>query len=248
MTMKSMILEKAVGFIGKFVDDRAIAGYALADALARTLREESRKGVIRTIFDIGANKGQWAKFARKTMPGARLVCFEANPAHAKDLRALGVEYFIGALTREGVKDVEFFTTDDAVGSTGGSTYKEKTPLYRDVKGIHLQACSLADLVATNALPQPDLIKIDTQGSELDVIDGGRDVFQNAKYILIEMPVIEYNAGAPSFDCYLSTMRDLGFVPVGISEIHNYNEIVLQIDFLFASRRLINANVLTDLGF
>jgi hypothetical protein len=62
-----------------------------------------------------------------------------------------------------------------------------------------------------------------------------------------MPIVEYNSGAPTFDAYLSTLRELDFVPVGVSEIHSYNEIVLQIDFLFAARHLVGANVLADLG-
>jgi FkbM family methyltransferase len=46
--------------------------------------------------------------------------------------------------------------------------------------------SLDDVVGKNILPQPDYIKVDVDGFERNVFEGSRQVFKNAKSILIEI--------------------------------------------------------------
>jgi hypothetical protein len=45
-------------------------------------------------------------------------------------------------------------------------------------------------------PLPDLVKIDVQGSEQDVIQGGIKTLANANHLIVEMQKVEYNKGAP----------------------------------------------------
>jgi len=205
-----------------------------------------RDGHIAVVYDIGAHKGRWARQMQRLMPGARLILFEANPAHKADLIETGFEHYIGVLSQSNGAEVSFFSRQDDAGSTGGSAYKEKTPQYRDIKPARWPTRTLASLVAEKGLPVPDLVKLDTQGAEIDVIAGGRELIAQAKYVLVELPVVEYNSGAPSFDSYMSVMKELEFFPVAVSEIHRYGSIVIQLDFLFVSRRLLDEKVLSGL--
>lgn len=229
-----------------FVSKRVRVGAALRGGTEKILKEAYGTGRIRTVYDIGAHKGRWAKQMQRLMPGARLILFEANPQHKADLVETGFEHYIGVLGRSNGMEVSFFSRQDDAGSTGGSTYKEKTPQYVDIKPVHWPAHTLASLVAEKGLPAPDLVKLDTQGSEIDVIAGGRELIAQGKYVLIELPVVEYNSGAPSFDSYMSVMKELGFYPVAVSEIHRYGAIVIQLDLLFVSRRLLDERDLSGL--
>ena len=58
----------------------------------------------------------------------------------------------------------------------------------------------------------DIIKIDVQGCEIDIIKGGKRIFQSATRVYMEVPVdgIEYNLGAPKRREYFQIMEDLGF--------------------------------------
>jgi len=219
---------------------------ALRNELISLLSRAYREGHILTVYDVGAHKGRWAEHMQRVMPDARFILFEANPRHKEELAATGFEHYIGVLSRPDIMEVSFFSREDDAGSTGGSTYKEKTPQYRDIEPVRWPARTLASLVAEECLPAPDLVKLDTQGSELDVIAGGRELIAQAKYVLMELPVVEYNRGAPSIDAYLSVMRDLGFLPAAVSEIHRYGPIVIQLDLLFISRRLLEKAVLSGL--
>jgi FkbM family methyltransferase len=44
-----------------------------------------------------------------------------------------------------------------------------------------------------------LVKIDVQGCELDILKGGINIINNAKYLVIELHNIQYNRGAPLED-------------------------------------------------
>jgi FkbM family methyltransferase len=229
-----------------FVSKRVRAGAALRGVTENILKEAYGRGRIRTVYDIGAHKGRWARQIQRLMPGARLILFEANPLHKADLAETGFEHYIGVLGQSNDAEVPFFFRRDDAGSTGGSTYKEKTPQYADIKPVCWPRRTLASLVAEKDLPLPDLVKLDTQGAEIDVIAGGRELIAQANYVLMELPVVEYNCGAPSFDSYTSVMKELEFFPVAVSEIHRYGPIVIQLDFLFVSRRLLDEKVLSGL--
>ena len=56
----------------------------------------------------------------------------------------------------------------------------------------------------------DIIKIDTQGSELDIIKGGLNTVQKASYIIMEVAKLQYNEGTPLFDEVIEYMNSIGF--------------------------------------
>lgn len=216
-----------------------------AEAL-QVLMRSYRAGGIRTVFDIGAHKGRWSRGMRRKMPAARFILFEANPLHVPDLAASGFEYHVSVLTGPGIKEIEFYSLNDDVGSTGGSTYREKTPQYRSIAPVRLAAKTLREVVADAKLPPADFVKMDAQGAELDIISGGEEVLARASFIQLEAPIIEYNKGAPHIEQYLGCLYDLGFLPVAISEIHRYGPILIQVDLLFIKRRQVDERFLRGL--
>jgi FkbM family methyltransferase len=211
------------------------------------LIDDYKQKNINVIYDIGAHQGDWATEIHSLMPNAHFILFEANPQHEKKLAQLGHRFFNTVLTKPGIQEVEFFVPSGAQStSTGASYLKEITPHYEHVKVTVLKATTLDELLSTYSLPQPDLIKIDTQGSELDIIEGGRKIFSGAKWILMELPLIEYNEGAPDFSLYIATLDELGFAPVEVAEIHHYGRIAFQIDLLFLNKKFIDSTNLQAL--
>lgn len=219
---------------------------ALKYQLHTILRNAYAENKINVVYDIGAHRGRWTREMIDLMPKAEFILFEANPDHEHYLKDLNKPLFISVLTSKEVNNIEFYTRDDDAGSTGGSVYKEKTSQYQDVIARDLPTAKLSTISKKNKLPQPDFIKIDTQGAELDVIQSGIDIFRNANYILMELPVLEYNDGAPSFDSCMNQLLDIGFLPISTPEIHKFNSVIIQIDFLFINKRLIDRETLTGL--
>jgi FkbM family methyltransferase len=201
--------------------------------LAKFLHTINKDLPINVVYDIGASNGEWSRAIKDhVLPDAKMYLFEANPIHVPALLRNGFNVFTGtALSKPGVKEVTFYTGGT---TTGDSYYKENTSWYNDAKSFMVPCMTLDEMVVRDGLPMPDFIKMDTQGSELDILDGASFVLPYAKLIYLECPIIPYNIGAPNIGDYIEKMRMNSFVPIGIFEIHSAENTLLQVDIMFMS--------------
>lgn len=188
---------------------------------------------INNVFDIGANKGRWTGQYTRVLPKATFYMFEANPNQRHPNLATNHKWFNAVLSSPEIDEVEFY----AVSGTGDSYYKEQTKAYDNCIPLKLLTTTLDKIVIDNSLPLPQLIKIDTQGSELDILCGASTVIKNVGVVVIETAILPYNEGAPSFDDYINTLSKLDFVPVGIDEIHTSNNLLIQLDIVFLKKNI-----------
>ena len=70
--------------------------------------------------------------------------------------------------------------------------------------------TLDSVVRERGFALPDLVKIDVQGAERDVIEGGRATLASARHLIVEMQCVEYNEGAPKVDTTLPFITGIGF--------------------------------------
>ena len=186
---------------------------------------------IKTVYDIGAWQGGWSRQIKaQALPNSEFILFEANPAYDAELAQSGFKYFRTVLSNPGRKYVEFFNGTN----TGDSYYKETTTIYDNQSSIKLDCTTLDKLIAEHNLPIPNFIKIDTQGSELDVLSGASFLDQ-VDLVYTECPIICYNKGAPTIQEYLDFFKMRNFIPVDIFEIHRGEETLMQIDIMFMKK-------------
>lgn len=184
---------------------------------------------IKTVYDIGACKGSWSSSVKNSiLPNSEFILFEANTEYKDMLENTGFKYFNSVLSNPGRTSVKFFKGLD----TGDSYYKESTKWYDAKSSVDLPCITLDELVISNNLSKPDFIKIDTQGSELDILSGASTVIEDVKLIYCECPIIQYNLGSPNIQDYLEFFRKLNFVPVAILEHHYLENLLVQIDIMF----------------
>jgi FkbM family methyltransferase len=188
------------------------------------------------IFDIGAYRGEWSKLFNKTsLKNKKLYLFEANEENREFLKRSGFKYFFNVLS-DRRKEVEFFSRV----STGDSYLVEQTSFYKnDIKPILKRTVSLDELVEKEKLPCPDFMKIDTQGSELDILKGAQKCISKCSLLYLECPIIEYNLKAPNLNEYISYLDSINFVPFDVCEIHRMDNILIQIDILFIKKNILN---------
>ena len=80
---------------------------------------------------------------------------------------------------------------------------------------------------------PFFLKLDVQGAELEVLEGGQETLSKAELVQLEVPFVPYNEGAPTLFEVFDYMRERDFVPFDISGFARPNGIDLaQADFLF----------------
>jgi FkbM family methyltransferase len=176
------------------------------------------------ILDIGANDGWWYNQTKTQYPNANFVLIEANSNNEPALKLLNVPYHIVCLS-DCVKEVEFYITTDSPTTTGASYYLENTEHFNEsnIQILNLTTTTL-DLLFPNETF--DIIKLDVQGSEVDIINGGQNLIQRATEIILEVPKpgVVYNIGAPSREMYFDVMYKAGFTMYDVlSEINNLQE-------------------------
>ena len=168
----------------------------------------------RVIYDIGSCILHWSKEARKIWPDAKIIAFDASTSveflyskkHVDD-------YSIGILTNEDDKELTFYQHDAL--QTGNSYYKEigsknSSALFNKHTAYKRRGMTLDTIVAERELPLPDLVKIDVQGAEKDVVEGGVKTILNCKHLIVEMQRKQYNEGAPLVDETLPYVESVGF--------------------------------------
>ena len=182
---------------------------------------------IRVVYDVGAHNGSWTNQVSRILKSADFYLFEPNKNHNFQLEKTGFKYFNDVLSDQ-KKTIEWF----GVGGLGDSYFKESSQQFEKVSPIEIVTNTLNSYVADFKLPIPQVLKIDTQGSELDIIAGSCNFISSVKYVLLECPLVEYNLGAPNIQKYLTSMLDLGFVPIDVTEVHYMNDKAVQIDIAF----------------
>lgn len=191
----------------------------------------------KTILDIGANVGQFYNQIKIVFPNAYYYLIEGNEKCEDAIKNLNVNYSI-CLLSDSIKEVDFFVRKNEQLCTGNSIYREKTTFFSDdqIEIVKKRTSTLESLFNEQTF---DLIKIDTQGSEMDIIKGGLNMVSKAKGIILEISLIEYNEKSPTSEYVYSFMKNLGFEPVEhISDInHPITYELIQQDILFLNKKL-----------
>ena len=195
-----------------------------------TLRKLKNEGFEpKRILDIGASNGSWSNSVSSVFPTAKYFLIEGNTEHEQNLINSGFPFKIEILGSEN-KEVVFYKSVNDKFSTGNSIYRENTSYFKDVIE---EKRNMVTLDSLNLGDDFDLVKIDTQGAEIDIVKGGINTLKNTKYIIAECPCVQYNQGAPStFEEVFSFFQTIGFKVVEKVQDHHVEGRHVQSDFLF----------------
>jgi FkbM family methyltransferase len=187
---------------------------------------------IDVVYDIGAWMGYWSPLIKQTvLPDAKFIMFEANDKYIPSLSASGFPFFNVVLSNPGREYVDFYNGTNS----GDSYYKETTKIYDNQTSIKLPCTTLDNIIQTYQLPYPNFIKIDTQGSELDILQGATSVLKFVDLIYVECPILTYNKGAPDIRDYLNFFKNHEFLPVQLVEQHVSEDMLIQVDIMFMKK-------------
>jgi len=188
------------------------------------------------ILDIGANIGQFHQIARALFPDSYIFSIEASTECEQYLQKITDQYFIRLLTKDD-SVYNFYSRKDTGSGTGNSIYRELTSWYDDsnLEVIQKKGTRLDDLFTDDSIF--DLIKLDTQESELDIISGGTNICSKAKGILLEVSLTRYNENSPLIAEVHEFMHNFGYVPKEILGIGHHPKTgeIIQNDILYIKR-------------
>jgi FkbM family methyltransferase len=169
----------------------------------------------KVIYDIGACVLHWTKPAKATWPEAKIIAFDIMEEARFLYNSHNIEYHVHFLSDKDEEEKEFFKN---IFQPGGQSFYRENPAilgmssqyFSDKHKIKVKTITLDTLVSKLNLPAPDLIKMDIQGSELDVLKGALNTISNCKDIILELQEIDWNMGAPKADIVIEYMNSIGY--------------------------------------
>lgn len=102
----------------------------------------------------------------------------------------------------------------------------------------VQSITLTDYAATNKIENAKLLKIDTQGYELEVLKGALGILPNIEYIYTEVQFVSLYLDAPIWTDIIDYLWDQQFFPLVMGGFcFDKNANPLQADILFKNGRV-----------
>jgi len=134
-----------------------------------------------TVFDVGANVGEWSELALTINPNLNLHCFEPSAAtyyalHSRGLTGLVVLNHLGLSARPEEKTLYVF----ADGAGTNSVYRREGLNISQAQTEKIRLDTLDAYCHREQVQQIDLLKIDVEGHELDVLKGAKAMLEQGR--------------------------------------------------------------------
>jgi FkbM family methyltransferase len=200
-------------------------GETTQGALSRLVRHGFE---IRSIIDLGASDGKWSRMAVSFFPEARILGIEPLTEREPDLRAMRSEYktFSYNICAAGNQDqgmAVLNVTPELDGSyIGAGPGARQVPLR-----------TVDSLVAQSRMVGPFLMKFDTHGYELQILEGASNTLRDTPVIIMEM----LNFGGLRFPELLMRLDELGYRPLDAVDVVRTptNQVLWQFDFVLVRK-------------
>ena len=197
-----------------------------------------------TIIDVGSNIGQFALASNWKFPKSNIYCFEPVPETViklnKNVRNLNnIQVYSLALGNQ-QGEINFYYHDYSLASSS----LKMSDLQKDLllnteksKLIRVPISTLDEVFKNVELKHKVLLKLDVQGFEREVLNGGRKTITKSDYLLIETSFVEMYEGESTFEEIHHQLKTAGFKllgPVGLLQAKDMQ--ILQLDMLYINQR------------
>lgn len=172
---------------------------------------------VRTVFDVGANAGQFARAIHEILPEAFIYSFEPLSDCFKELkkRMRKVNNFQAFNTALADKEGEtvFYRNEWSQSSSllpMGQLHKDTFPFTVKESIETVQVRRLDDYADELKIEDNILVKLDVQGSEDKVIAGGKCLMERTKILIVETSIEALYEGQALFPDIYEILKVKGF--------------------------------------
>jgi len=194
---------------------------------------------IKTVIDIGSNKGQFSLLTRYYFPKAKIYSFEPQGRILSKQKKIfsndsNIKFFQMGLGNEKCNK-KFYVTNREDSSSflePKNTYVE-TYKIKSFKKIKIN--KLENMINSDKLEKNVLVKLDVQGFELEVLKGAKKLLNKIDYIITEMSYQNiYKNQVVRSDLKLFLKKN-NFVKVKNINITKFDKKLFQSDALFRKK-------------
>ena len=177
---------------------------------------------IRTVIDIGANEGLFAKKFEKLFPDAHIYCFEPLSGPLKKLREWAKDksdkvtiFDVAVGDKEEEKNMLFCPDRNPSSFLKNTSVSEELyPGTAKQVPVKVRIKTLDEVMGKTSLLPDILIKMDVTGYEDKVILGGKNIFSRSKVCILAISFSPMRENQPKFKKIYSIMDELGFEYAG----------------------------------
>lgn len=179
------------------------------------------------IVDVGANVGQTLSRIKRIFPAAQMHCIEPVPEHYDELKEISKFYddaYVYNLAL-GDKDEQrefnvnqhqpmlssfYELNENSKDSIAINAPEASHSNFLDNEKITVHSKTLDTWAQENNITHIDLLKMDTQGSEPEILEGGIEILKNTNVIVTELMFYDLYKKRNSFYDIEKTLIPLGF--------------------------------------
>jgi len=202
-------------------------------SMFRALQRCKKRGIqISSVIDVGASSGSWSKLCLNIYPKAFYLLIEAQPIRREQLESF----------KELVPNSNFCIA--AAGDKNGKLYFDASEIEGGLAShsvienisnlIEVDSYSIDYLVERDNIVGPYLIKLDTHGFELPILEGAQKTLANSNLVIIESYNQKLTNDSLKFYELCTYMSKLGFEPIEIVDVSHrlYDHSLWQMDIFF----------------
>lgn len=182
-------------------------------------------GEARLVIDVGANHGDFAEAAGTLFPRAEIWLFEPLPFLSEELRKRAARHSKPWVVQQCALGEEAMITDlwvdpmrDDIGSLVGfgGAHQENARSPARPEKISCEVRSLDSFAKKFPQEKIDLLKIDVEGFEFEVLQGGQQVLARTQAALVEVSLMRGDTLAPGrLGRMLDLLAQTGLMAVGV---------------------------------
>ena len=209
---------------------RKIADLVGRDLEAITYRRLAKRGFKPDgIIDVGAYEGGWTRLANSIFGPVPILMVEAQNEKVPALERVIADIPNARLVSAALSDTTGTELTFYEMETGSSLFAEQSSAVRTKTTVLTQR--LDDIASGTG--ENVFLKIDVQGAELKVLNGGLQTLERCELVQLEVALLQYNEGAPLMAEVIAFMAEMGFHPTELAGLSRPGDVLVQLDLLFA---------------
>jgi len=171
------------------------------------------------LVDVGANHGDFSQATEALYPQCKALLVEPLPILHPELerrcaeRANRWQLAKCALSREpGTATLYIDQEQDAIASLNAFSedYLQANPNSRSSQTFECKVQTLDGLCAEQGIRKIDLLKIDVEGFEFEVLEGGKEMLQSTESLIVEVSLVRRPGDVDALERMLTLLRSSGF--------------------------------------
>lgn len=197
---------------------------------------------LKTVIDIGANRGQFALVAR-ALSGAKVISFEPLPRASKVFRNVfsrdsSVKLHEAAIGNvSGRKLMHLSAHDDSSSLLEiGEIQCLIFPGTQEIDTLDVKVGALGEFCTIDEIVRPAMLKLDVQGYELQALEGCKGLISSFDYVYSECSFVELYTGQKLAWEIIEWLSAKDFCLMGVFNLtYDSRGQAVQADFLFGRK-------------